>query len=66
MLPPEELRDAFKLSWTKVIAVLVDGVTFPSSSDPTEDQIDEAYNKSNDHLKSRVSYYFTDGRNPVN
>jgi len=40
-------------------------VTFPSNSSPTEEQIDEACNNSIDYLKSRVSYCFTDGKNPV-
>jgi len=65
MLPTKELKDAFKLSWKKAFAFLAAGVTFPSNSAPMEEQIDEACNNSIDYLKSRVSYCFADGKNPV-
>jgi len=40
-------------------------VTFPSSSAPAEEQIDETCNNIIDHLKSRVSHCFADEKNPV-
>jgi len=65
MLPTEELKDAFKLSWKRAFAFLADGVTFPFSPDPAEEQIDEACNNNIDCLKSRVLHCCAAGKNPV-
>jgi len=62
MLPTEELKDAFKLSWKRAFAFLADGVAFPSSQDPAGEQIDEACNNNIDCLKSRVSHCCAAGK----
>jgi len=47
-----------------VIAFLADGIDFPPHSSPTEDQIDQTYNKCIDCLESRVSYCFVGTKDP--
>ena len=65
MLPTKELKNAFKLQWKPIFAFLSDVANFPPPGETTSnEQINKAYSRCLEHLKSTVSYCFQKKKNP--
>ena len=65
MLPTKKLKDAYKLNWKPIFGFLADAINIPNDNNrPTEEEIDAAYSRCLEHLKSTVSYCFEMRKKP--
>jgi hypothetical protein len=64
MLPNKELKNAYKLQWKPIFAFVSEAANFPTHNNITTEEINQAYDRIIEHLKSTVSYCFLKNKSP--
>jgi hypothetical protein len=65
MLPTKKLKDAHKLNWKPIFGFLADAINISNDNNrPSKEEIDAAYSRCLEYLKSTVSYCFKMRKKP--